>query len=973
MPEFRVREEVVNVLLATLLQERGLVSVPETIRGALVKNERNVPDVLVADLQGVRVAIEGRFETGAAVGRRLTLDSLRRVEQGIAPICVGATYPTSLRSTDSLPALKSRLAESRLTFKVISDSGEGTWSKGTVADLADVLRRSYDVLASQDVVGGSVEDLDRSIERAAELTIQSSLRSRFRSILQIPRTTERVDFDEDLKVCRIAALTLANAMIFQQVLADRNSRVKTLGWTIDHDDVAEAFHQVWNFVLREIDYLPIFTTANSLVAEMTGSRDGSNALKLLANAASKITLRRAALRHDLMGRIYHLLLKDAKYFGAFYTTIPAATLLAKLAFNKNQRFLDWNDPERVADIKIGDLACGTGTLLKAALQAVVDNHVEACSEAGHAPAIDKIHSKTIEQSLWGLDVVPSAIHLAGAALALHNPEVEINQMNLFTLRTAGPNDSLGSIDLFATREIPMQADLFGGPISPLRHHREGDTAESLQFPLLDVCIMNPPFTRSVGGNLLFGHVRKDRRPRLQAALRRLIDKQDVAANVTGGLGTVFVALGNRLLKQEGTLALVLPKACLSGVSWQPTRDLLANNYSIDVIITSHEPNGWHFSENSDYSECLVIARKSEPHENATKVVNLWRKPASSIEALSVAAEIDRSLGADLGSSGTEELRVGSRKYGEMIRCSAREVSAGHWGAVASFAQTELARAAHYLQNGKVYIPSLGIVSTIPTVPLGGLVKFGPDCRDIHDAFEATDNHTEYAAFWGHKTGVTNAMAISANAHLKARTRAQEGRPKRDAELMWSRAGRVLIAERLRLNTARVIAGRSARKLLSNTWWPLNFGGNGIDSSEIERCIVLWLNSTFGVLSVVASRVETSGAWIKLKKPLLQDLRVLNPTALKASQREKMVNAYERLSKQPLASFKKISTDHVRAEIDEAIARALGVSNDTSIIRELLSHEPAISGRMIEPDSTPIRRESQDRLFGKSAEPRKRQS
>ena len=53
------RQEVLNVLLAQLLQERGLVAAPEQILRHRT-GETKLPDVLV-DFQGLRLIIEAEF------------------------------------------------------------------------------------------------------------------------------------------------------------------------------------------------------------------------------------------------------------------------------------------------------------------------------------------------------------------------------------------------------------------------------------------------------------------------------------------------------------------------------------------------------------------------------------------------------------------------------------------------------------------------------------------------------------------------------------------------------------------------------------------------------------------------------------------------------------------------------------------------------------------------------------------------
>jgi len=78
-----------------------------------------------------------------------------------------------------------------------------------------------------------------------------------------------------------------------------------------------------------------------------------------------------------MGRIYHLLLLEAKYLGTYYTSVPAATLLLKLALDIDRwPKVNWSDSDELRSFQIGDLACGTGTLLMAASQALTDNFIK---------------------------------------------------------------------------------------------------------------------------------------------------------------------------------------------------------------------------------------------------------------------------------------------------------------------------------------------------------------------------------------------------------------------------------------------------------------------------------------------------------------------------------------------------------------------------------------------------------------------
>lgn len=752
--------------------------------------------------------------------------------------------------------------------------------------------------------------------------------------------------DSDLKVCRIASLTIINAMIFQQVLAERDSRVQSLSRTIENPHTAEALLDTWVFILNEIDYVPIFTTATEIVRDLVGIPDVDRALKGLSQAALRITGRRAALRHDLMGRIYHRLLADAKYFGAFYTTVPAATLLLKLTLGQAENGTDWADLNQISKLRIADLACGTGTLLKAALQTIVENHVRARANKGQLPDLKQVHKILVEKVLWGMDVVPFAIHLAGSALALHEPDVNFGEMNLFTLPVGGPKNKLGSLELITGNKVSIQADLFGPAAAPSRMTGRGDVRDTLDLPSLDLCVMNPPFTRSVGGNLLFGHAPEPERKRMQKALKEVVAETGLPANITAGLGAVFIALGHKKLNSSGRISLVLPRALLSGVAWKESRLLLGNNYHVKYIIVSHQPGSWNFSENTELGECLIVADWKGPEGTSepTKVVNLWTKPKSSVEALTVASLIQNSQGASLQDfAGTDELRTAHLKYGEAIQVPANEIKKGNWNTGAAFAQTELCRSAHFLARGSIHIPGIGFAGKIPLTPLKRIADIGPDRRDIHDGFRVTDQVTEYPALWGHDTESVQCIAQRPNRYLMALSRAKHGRNLRDAHLLWSRAGRLLIAERLWLTTTRVLAIRTTELVLSNTWWPVATYDDGRPNQSLDKILALWFNSSLGILSLMSARVDTRGAWVDLKKPILEQLPVLDPRKLNLKIKKALCSAFDQISKLEMQPLPSIEIDVVRAKIDTAIADGLGLKNDFSIFRKLLAAEPLIAG------------------------------
>ncbi len=148
----------------------------------------------------------------------------------------------------------------------------------------------------------------------------------------------------------------------------------------------------------------------------------------------------------------------------------------------------------------------------------------------------------------------------------------------------------------------------------------------------------PAVQARFGGNLLFGSL-PDERGQLQKELKRRV--KQIGASPTAGLGSVFVALADRWLKPKGRLAFVLPAALASGEAWAYTRELIANRYHLETVISSHDSERPNFSENTDLSEILFIARKLKPKEKPGRItyINLWRNPRSIHEAIDLAYRI----------------------------------------------------------------------------------------------------------------------------------------------------------------------------------------------------------------------------------------------------------------------------------------------------------------------------------------------
>ena len=929
MANYRHREETLNTQLAILLARFGLDADAETIQAG----GRERPDVLF-NWRGLRVVIEGKFADHANARNVVLGDARGRVQRGIAHIAAAVVYPSKLRQTPT-PTLLDRLEQAVLAYRIVTESEETAWFEGAPASLLDTLRRAQETMVQDDLVARTAQSLAERLNGVALWWMgQPGACDRLADLLDMPAPKgETPDQTEGRRTtaAKVSALVIANALIFQEQLAMTDGRIMPLGKLENQPDIVGAARAHWQSIWRGINYVPVFQLGERVLEELPASPYTLAAFQSLLQEAQAICTHQAALRHDLMGRIYHWLLHHAKYLGTYYTSVSAATLLLKLALSRAWN-RDFGDPTQLAEFKVADLACGTGTLLMAAAQALTDAYILARASTQRSLTtadLQILHRALMENVLHGYDVLPTAVHLTASTLALLAPEITFARMNLYVmpLGVDGGTPRLGSLDFIGRDVVRTQITLDRSQAEILRADAGQTQAISATVPKLDLCIMNPPFVRSVGGNLLFGSL-PDERGVLQNELKKRV--RNIPANITAGLGAVFVALADQHLKLGGRLAFVLPHALASGEAWGSTRQLLADRYHLEIVVSSHDADRSNFSENTELSELLFIARKRLNGEAAaaTTYINLWCNPTHIFEALDLAERMKNlsegtihSLSGSLGEAFTLPAATGEQ----------------HWHG-AMFARSDLAKAFLALQQGQMTL--LGTKQAIALCPLQDLGQLGYDRRDIHDAFTVSDDAWSlYPAFWNHDADKIRTLRQQENAWLHPRSRAAKSRPLKNADQVWSMAADLLLVERLRTNTHRLLAVGFDQPVVGNTWWAFKTDL----SPERRKALLLWLNSSPSLLIFFGYRVVTQGVWMQMKKPAWVAMPVLDVRALNDAQVTSLAAAYDALCDRELRALAQLNVDLVRRAMDEALSTALGLP-DLSPLREMLAREPGLTGK-----------------------------
>ncbi len=542
-------------------------------------------------------------------------------------------YRTVGRVLRALQAHDGRLAESPANFiKVYEQSGAtapGESAGGQVRETAgEDIQREIDLKEAEQGIYAHVaaaSGLGKPGQVVAD-EIADAVRHAS-TVLQDEATEEPLAKALDLVpeddggakgVCTVAALMLCNACLLQRRLRDE-PEMKTI---VRLDKVAGAKHPrevleaAWEAILEK-DYAPVFRPALAVLAALREGKAIDDAIRMLAECANRVADSLSDLGYDHAGPLYHRILGSAKSDGAFYTNNLSAVLLARLAFARD--LIDWSDPQPVAKLRIIDPACGTGTLLMAALQTIKAR----VSEAGEMRDEDRnaLHRHLVEDVLCGLDINQHGIQLAACNLTLGAPTVDYARMNLITLphgpQVEGPPKA-GSLEILTAAE-DSRASL-ASLIAPPRSLEGLDAAQvnestEIRFPLrnLNAVIMNAPFTANENRSRKYGADGRKAMQRHELDLQTRLAQRDPmagAAVTANSIRTFFTPLADSLLrKEEATLAMVIPTTACTGSSGAAERRFLAERFRIETVVTSHDPRRPNFSENTAIHESLLICRR----------------------------------------------------------------------------------------------------------------------------------------------------------------------------------------------------------------------------------------------------------------------------------------------------------------------------------------------------------------------------
>ncbi len=870
------------------------------------------------------------------------------VEQAIALV-----VPDEMRTDQS--ALAVRVGEAQYEYCLISrheDESEVTrwpetgWLQGDTNAIADLIERAA---VSERMIAQGLQVLENSVRNAT-----GALRAQLDrpGLPTLGKIADVLRQEEVEQTTRMAVTIIANALTVHDGVASAHQTVPSLASIAERGGTGkEQTLDAWDRILK-INYWPIFDVAHDILSCIPKS-EADNLIDGLRAAADDLARLGITTTQDLAGQMFGRLIADRRFLATYYTRPASAALLAELAVSRLSA--DWTDSESVQELRIADLACGTGALLSAAYHAVGARHRRAGGDDR------ELHRPMMEQSLIGADIMPAAAHLTASMLSSAQPAQPYERTRIHTMpygRIEGGGVAIGSLDLIGETAKPV---LFATGQS---EHAKGEGGNVISLPpaSLDLAIMNPPFARPTNheGSLAdvpvpsfagFGASEKDQADMATALRKARGNLSEPAGHGNAGLGSNFIDLADQKTKGGGVLALVLPLTVANGKAWMGSRNLLARQYR-DVTVIAIAATGSRdraFSDDTGMAEVLILASKRDkrierdPDDVPVLFINLLQRPRTTIEAEGLARII-----AALPEDASGFIRAGNEEVGSFIRATLAE------GGCAALDEPYLGSAAAGMGMGELRLPSLAEPLKLPLAPLAVMGVRGKYHLDVDgpeknqaglprgpfDIERPYRKGTRYPALWNHDADRERRLVVNPDSRGKVRKGMRD-----KAARVWDTATQLHFTLDFQLNSQSLAACLTPEPAIGGTAWP-NFNVEG--DPRREQALALWANTTPGLISFwwISGRQQQGRARLTISQ--LPRLTALDVRTLDEKQLKKVECLFADFAERDFLPANEAYRDKSRQDLDRTVlCDLLGLPESLlgplAALRHQWCEEPSVHG------------------------------
>jgi len=979
--EHTINDAIAELLRGTRWAWRGSEVVRSETTQLLAESGGLRPDIVIQEPFTAAVVIETEILPTQTVEEE-TLSRLGKTLSGSDETIVSTIalrLPPRLREAQGDMLRETILASRDMEFAHFAGRGPENFTRRPNSGWLNGGIRELSVLAQSATMPSFLVDEAATIlevgVNAAAYHLNNISKSHLGAIKRIAAALHQQD---STQTRRMAMTILINAFLFHEHLAGGSGeleRVRSLDKLEDEPDGLQKADilREWRKIL-EVNYWPIFDISRRMLREIPTPLSYSLIEQLVRTARG--LMRNNLLRsHDLTGAVFQKLIADRKFLAAFYTKPASAALLVGLAINEDSLLNndDWADPDAVTSLRIGDFACGTGTLLSTAYQRISQLHE---LHGGNAAAI---HAEMIENVILGCDILPAAAHLTASMLSGAHPTVQYQGGRIFTLRYGVQPDgtvALGAIDLLRDLALLKGSEITAKASESLGEE-EREAWRYAPHVSFDLVIMNPPFTRPTNHEgrhenvpnpmfAAFGSSAVEQKAMSEAA--RKLTKGTIAHG-NAGQASIFLALADRKLAKDGMLALVMPLSLMTGSSWEKCRVRLSESYENLILISIAGSNNKAISFSADTSmgECLVIGKRNGERQTRATFVVLEESPQHPAFSVKIANRIrelikDKAIRRLEGNPvGGTHITLGNEIVGQAI--DAPLPKSGGWK-LARIVDFSLAQSAYHLSaNRQVWLPRQTRPVTISITTVSQIGELGPVHRDINGTNPdgsirgpleirqlRPDGVPTYPVLWAHHNIRERTIVFEAD---------REGIPRHvgsaaEQSAIDEKAAEVfLTASHCHSNLDFGFNGQSTAMQFTEV---KTIGGRAwisiqLPSVDQEKVLVLWGNTTLALLMFWwHSSKQHPGRGI-LTKTTLATLPILDVTALSADQLARAAQIFDETCQLPLKPLHELDTDENRKLLDRRFysevlglpAAILADGGPLDILRHKLCREPSIRG------------------------------
>lgn len=167
----KIREEVINVVIAHILKKKGLdLVIPETI------GRKKRPDIIVG-LYGLTFLIEGRNEN---LRKSLFKDTRKKLEEGYGDVGMAILYSEDLyKVEEEIGELEIKIEKSHFSGAVFYWTSEGikhiSFYNKKVKDIIELIREILDIYVKNDILRQQVQEVQNSLERVVKTASKPAL------------------------------------------------------------------------------------------------------------------------------------------------------------------------------------------------------------------------------------------------------------------------------------------------------------------------------------------------------------------------------------------------------------------------------------------------------------------------------------------------------------------------------------------------------------------------------------------------------------------------------------------------------------------------------------------------------------------------------------------------------------------------------------------------------------------------------